>query len=433
MMIGETLGHFRIESKLGEGGMGVVYLARDTHLDRPVAIKVLPHEAVANPERKRRFVQEAKAASALKHPNIVTMHDMGKECGVDFLVMEYVSGNTLEARLGDGLLPLDEVIEYAAQAAGALGAAHTIGIVHRDVKPSNLMLTTVGTTGAGHLKVLDFGLAKLRHPTELTPDSPTQTAGPGTEIGTVMGTAPYMSPEQAQGLAVDARSDVFSLGSVIYEMLTGRRPFGEGKAVTAAIIYAPAPPLRELRPDTPKDLVRIVERALAKDPSGRYASCAEMARELDRLRHPVRAATASRSRTILAAAVTATVIIALAGWWAWQESDRRWAREKALPEAMRLAEQGSYVASFDLAQKARLSIPSDPILGKLLSDVSVPLELDTAPMGARVRYKEYADLNGPWRELGTTPIRNVKSPGEDSLDGAERRPGRNGTCAGWSL
>jgi serine/threonine protein kinase len=362
-MIGQTLGHYRLESKLGEGGMGVVYKARDTHLDRPVAIKVLPPEAVVNLERKRRFVQEAKAASALNHPNIVTMHDIGLEGGVDFMVMEYLSGNTLEARLRDGLLPLGEVIEYAAQAAAALGAAHAIGIVHRDIKPSNLMLTTVDTAGPSHLKVLDFGLAKLRQPEEPSADTPTKTALAETEIGTIMGTAPYMSPEQAQGLRVDARSDVFSLGSVVYEMLTGRRPFGEGNAVMAAVIYAHPAPVRELRPDAPKDLVRVVERALAKDPSARYATCTGMAQELARLRPAAAAGTRVRFRTVLATAVMATLLAVLAGWWAWHDSSLRWAREKSLPEAMRLAEQGSYVASFDLAQKARLSIPSDPILG----------------------------------------------------------------------
>jgi eukaryotic-like serine/threonine-protein kinase len=280
-MIGRTLGHYRIESKLGEGGMGVVYKAFDTHLDRAVAIKVLPPDAVANPERRRRFVQEAKAASALSHPNIVTVHDIGEDSGVAFLVMEYVSGTTLEAKLREGPLPMAEVIEYGVQAAGSIGAAHAIGIVHRDLKPGNLMLTAVTAAGPSHLKVLDFGLAKLRHPAEAAAGSVTRTAAPGTEIGMVMGTAPYMSPEQAQGHEVDARSDVFSLASVIYEMLTGRSPFGAGKAVTAAIIYAPPQPLLELRPGTPKHLVRIVERALSKDPAARYPSCAEMARELD--------------------------------------------------------------------------------------------------------------------------------------------------------
>lgn len=220
--------------------MGIVYKAHDTHLDRPVAIKVLPAEAMANPERKRRFAQEAKAASALNHPNIVTMHDVAEDKGVEFLVMEYVSGKTLEARLREGPLPMDEVIEYANQAAGAVAAAHAINIVHRDLKPGNLVLTTVGSTGAGHMKVLDFGLAKLKQPVEPPADSVTLTAAPATEVGAVLGTAPYMSPEQAQGVQVDARSDVFSLGSVIYEMLTGRRPFGGGRAAMAAIIYAKA-------------------------------------------------------------------------------------------------------------------------------------------------------------------------------------------------
>jgi formylglycine-generating enzyme required for sulfatase activity/dienelactone hydrolase len=407
-MVGKSLAHYQILEKLGEGGMGVVYKARDTHLDRFVAIKVLPPELVADPERKRRFVQEAKAASALNHPNIITVHDIGKEGGIDFLVMECLSGQTLEARLRDGPLPMGEVIEYATQAARALGDAHAASIVHRDLKPGNLMLTKAGSAGPGLLKVLDFGLAKLSHPVQPRTDAPTQTGAPGTEIGAILGTAPYMSPEQAQGLDVDARSDVFSLGGVIYEMLTGRRPFGEGKAAVAAILCGQAAPVRSLRPDAPKELVQIVERALAKDQAQRYPSCAEMAQDLARLRPATGGR--SRSRTILAAAGIAALVITLAGWWAWRDSRRRWASEEALPAALQLAERGSYVASFDLAQRARLLIPSDPILGQLLKDVSLTLDLDTMPEGASVRYREYADPQGAWRQLGTTPIRNAQVP-----------------------
>ena len=222
-MIGQRLLHYEIVEKLGEGGMGVVYKARDTHLDRFVAIKVLPPEKVADPERKRRFVQEAKAASALNHPNIVTVHDISSDAGHDFITMEYVAGKTLDRLIGHKGLGLKETLDYAIQATGALTKAHSAGIVHRDLKPSNIMVT-----GDGLVKVLDFGLAKLTEtvaPASAGEFEATRTVKPYTEEGTVVGTAAYMSPEQAEGKTVDARSDIFSFGAVLYEMLTGRRAF----------------------------------------------------------------------------------------------------------------------------------------------------------------------------------------------------------------
>src|SRR6516165_1743145 len=219
-MIGRTIGHYRIESKLGEGGMGVVYKARDTHLDRPVAIKVLPAEAVANSERKRRFVQEAKAASALNHPNIIHIYDIDTLDGVDFIAMEYVPGKTLDKLVGRRGLGLGEALKYAVQIADALAKAHAAGIVHRDLKPANIMVTEEGL-----VKVLDFGLAKLTQKAEEEDATLTFAQAPRTEEGTIVGTVAYMSPEQAQGKKVDARSDIFSLGSVLYEMITGRRAF----------------------------------------------------------------------------------------------------------------------------------------------------------------------------------------------------------------
>ena len=210
-MIGQTLGHYRIESKLGEGGMGVVYKARDTHLDRPVAIKVLPPERVADAERKRRFVQEAKSASALNHPSILHIYDIDAAEGVDFMAMEYVEGKTLDEVIARKGLKLNEALKYATQIADALAAAHAAGIIHRDVKPSNLMVSDKGV-----VKVLDFGLAKLSDPTEDEASATTQTIHPRTEEGTVVGTVPYMSPEQAEGRKLDARSDIFSFGSVLY-------------------------------------------------------------------------------------------------------------------------------------------------------------------------------------------------------------------------
>ena len=208
-MIGRTLDHYRIESKLGEGGMGVVYLAPDIHLKRSVAIKVLRAESVANAERKKRFVQEAQAASALNHPNIITIYDITSPDGIDFIAMEYVAGKTLDRLIGRRGLPLGEALKYAVQIADALAKAHAAGIVHRGLKPANIMVT-----GDGLVKVLDFGLAKLSEIEESEESAPTRTMTaddrPRTEEGTIVGTVAYMSPEQAEGKRVDARSDIFS-------------------------------------------------------------------------------------------------------------------------------------------------------------------------------------------------------------------------------
>ncbi|MCL6546159.1 MAG: serine/threonine protein kinase, partial [Bryobacteraceae bacterium] len=215
-MLGQTLSHYRVVGRLGQGGMGVVYQARDTHLDRFVAVKVLPPDRVADQERKRRFIQEAKAASALNHPNIVTIYDIDECEGVLFIAMEYVEGKTLHELIQEGGLPLSQCLDLAIQIAGALSKAHSAGIVHRDLKPSNVMVT-----GEGLVKVLDFGLAKLTDAPHGSADGAdggsTATLEWRTEQGLVLGTLPYMSPEQARGLEVDHRSDIFSLGVALYE------------------------------------------------------------------------------------------------------------------------------------------------------------------------------------------------------------------------
>ena len=197
-MIGRVIAHYRVLDKLGEGGMGVVYKAQDTHLDRFVALKILPPEKITDPERKRRFAQEAKSASALNHPNIITIHDIATDAGVDFIVMEYVAGKTLDESIPRKGLRIAEALKYAVQIADGLCAAHAAGIVHRDLKPSNLIVTEKGS-----LKILDFGLVKLTEPIPHDPFGPTQTLqveSAQTEQGTVIGTVAYMSPEQAQGL-----------------------------------------------------------------------------------------------------------------------------------------------------------------------------------------------------------------------------------------
>jgi serine/threonine protein kinase len=220
-MIGKTLGHYQITNQIGKGGMGVVYRAQDTHLDRRVAIKVLPVEAVSDSRRKQRFVQEAKSASALNHANIIHIYDINETDGVDFIVMEYVPGKTLAQLITKHKgLKTDEALNYAVQIADALAAAHAAGIVHRDLKPANIMVTE-----SGLVKVLDFGLAKLMESAQGSESETTRTMQSTTGPGVILGTAPCMSPEQAQGKALDARSDIFSFGSVLHEMLTGQRAF----------------------------------------------------------------------------------------------------------------------------------------------------------------------------------------------------------------
>jgi serine/threonine protein kinase len=206
-MLGETLSHYRILERLGEGGMGVIYRALDTRLERTVALKVLRPETLDDPDRKRRFAREAKAASALNHPNIVTIYDIDGDRGVDFIAMEHVDGESLQRRLAQGRLPLEEVLRYARGVAEALAAAHTAGIVHRDVKPANVMVTR-----SGRIKVLDFGLARITASEPIDSEASTASASVRTREGVVLGTIAYMSPEQAEGKTVDARSDVFSLG-----------------------------------------------------------------------------------------------------------------------------------------------------------------------------------------------------------------------------
>ncbi len=269
-MIGQTVSHYRIVEKLGGGGMGVVYKAEDTKLGRTVALKVLPPERVADPNRKRRFIQEARAASALNHPNIITIYDIDEAEGVHYIAMEYVQGKTLDRLIARHGQRVNEALKYAVQMATALAKAHSAGIVHRDLKPTNVMVTDDGL-----VKVLDFGLAKL---TEAAPTGAAETAvtaGPVTEEGTIVGTVGYMSPEQAEGRTVDQRSDIFSFGSVLYEMITGQRAFqGDTKIsmISAILNKDPAP----LSAEIPHDLERIIARCLRKDPARRFQTMADL-------------------------------------------------------------------------------------------------------------------------------------------------------------
>src|SRR6202047_2567606 len=288
---GTKLGPYEVIAPLGAGGMGEVYRATDTRLDRTVAIKILPLHLSDNPEAKQRFEREARTISSLNHPHICVLHDVGSQNGTDYLVMEYVQGETLEARLQKGPMPLKQALECGMQICDAWEKAHRAGIVHRDLKPGNIMLTATGA------KLLDFGLAKPALATlgtqsvgeNLTPSPPTINLSalsppPGTltQQGTIVGTFQFMAPEVLQGREADARSDIFSFGCVLYEMVTGKRAF-EGKSqisVASAILEKDPEPISKIQPMAPAALDHVVQECLAKDPEARWENAADVAREL---------------------------------------------------------------------------------------------------------------------------------------------------------
>ncbi|MBP1603645.1 MAG: serine/threonine protein kinase with repeat, partial [Acidobacteria bacterium] len=275
MLIGQTLAHYRIAAAIGAGGMGEVYRAVDTKLGREVALKVLPADMARDPDRLARFQREAKTLAALDHPNIVTVFSVEEADGVHFLTMQLVEGQALNRLIPEGGLPIERVVEYAAVIAEALAAAHEKGIVHRDLKPANVVIAA-----DGRVKVLDFGLAKELRAGD--PAGATFTSAGQTQAGVVMGTPAYMSPEQVAGRAVDHRSDVFSLGVLVYEMATGRQPFvGDSSAELASAILRDTPrPPSEIRRDVPADLARIIRRCLEKDPKQRIQTARDVANEL---------------------------------------------------------------------------------------------------------------------------------------------------------
>jgi tetratricopeptide (TPR) repeat protein len=310
---GETLAHFQIEAILGEGGMGIVYRAYDTRLHRLVALKVLRPEHVVDPEWRRRLIREARAASGLNHPNIVTIYEIGPEDSVDFISMEYVEGRPLAQSIPPHGLPLARALDYATAMAEALTKAHAAGVIHRDLKPANIMVTA-----EGHIKVLDFGLARQQHPREM------ETATiPGN--GEVAGTPRYMSPEQIRGLKADARTDIFSLGLILYEMITGRRPFDGDTASEAmlGILEKDPVPLAHSVPAAPGELQRIVHKALKKNPEERYQVCKDLELDLKHLRQQIgpdglgarRSAIRTRGRVKIAGVSAALLAIATGAYF----------------------------------------------------------------------------------------------------------------------
>lgn len=321
-LVGKHIGPYLVTELIGKGGMGMVFKARDTQLNRDVAIKALPTDRLTDLDRKRRFLQEAKATSTLNHPNIVTVHGITQEQGTDFIVMEYVSGKTLDQLIPNKGSPLKQAVRYALAIADAVSAAHTAGIVHRDIKPSNIMVNK-----QGRVKVLDFGLAKLAEPDQLAEKGLAEPVT--TKAGLVFGTAGYMSPEQAEGKPADARSEIFSFGALLYQMVTGRRAFLGDNVITilAAVINQEPIPLATLVPNAPRELEWVITRCLKKDPEHRIQHMVDvkiaLEEVLERIETPSGPIPVSlpRRRWLLPALIAVSLGLA-AGAWLGQRSFR---------------------------------------------------------------------------------------------------------------
>jgi eukaryotic-like serine/threonine-protein kinase len=406
---GTRLGRYLILELLGSGGMGAVYRVRDEKLEREVAIKMLTDGLLAGDEARRHFRREALALAKLNHPRIAAVYDVGEQDGLDYIVMELVQGDSLAARLRSGPLRVKEATSVMLQVAEALEEAHEHGVIHRDLKPANVMITP-----KGNAKVLDFGIAKLL---ALPGKEFTLTM---TETGQLAGTPLYMSPEQALGRTVDARTDLWSLGVLYYEALTGRAPFegGTGLAILHAIAESPFPSPRETRPDLPVQAEQIVARALEKDPARRYQSAAHMLRDgsdlLARLSGSVAMETRPpiwKLRWMRAAAVLVVASTAITGGWIYRVArERRWAREDAIPQVERLIDARRPLAALTVLKRAEWDLPGDVQLQQIAGQNLQTVAITSEPAGAQVEVQDYLTPNAGWQSLGTTPLAAARIP-----------------------
>ncbi len=403
MVPGDTIAsRYRIARPLGSGGMGTVYLAEDLTLTRKVALKFLKDAGRPDSRSAARLKREARAASALDHPNIGIVYDIGEWEGCSYIAMAYYPGETLRDRIARGPLTFVEAASIAAQIASALDAAHRSGIVHRDVKPGNVVLTTNGSA-----RLLDFGLARLLSEGD-------ETESRLTAEGSTPGTLAYMAPEQIQGLDADFRADAWAFGVLLYEMLAGRRPFASDNTsdTREAILRGAPQPLGALRPDVPHELSRLVCAALIKDRNARALTMADAARICARYQAQLLNRGRQRAWRRFAAAAVAmvTLILLIAGWRIQRDRRIAWARQTALPQIARLIEEDRNVEAFDLAKEAAQLIPSDPQLIQLRDNTTWTVNVDSVPAGARIAYREYGNDAAPWRPVGTTPIAGLKVP-----------------------
>ena len=415
---GEVLaGRFRIVNFVAAGGMAEVYKAEDLLLDRMVALKLLPKELAEDRDSLEQFLREAKTASALNHASICRVYDFGEDAARAFIAMEYLEGETLSARIQRGRLSTVEALKIAIAVADALATAHRKGIVHRDLKPGNIMLTESGAM------LLDFGLAKYERPVVSAEETLTCLTGDVQVVGTL----PYMSPEQLHGQRVDARSDIFAFGAVLYEMFTGEKAFQRNcSSETLIAVEREEPvPLHQFVKDVPNPLDRIIRCCLCKRPEERYASMIEVEQELkdcsELISEPASGINprllfrqSRQPRVAVPALIIVLALMSFIGWGIHHSSKVRWAREQALPQIGKLIERGEPGEAYALAVQAERYIPADPTLARFWPDISWSNPIITTPPGASVYRKSYNTPNAQWEFVGRSPILKARFPAVDS-------------------
>ena len=407
-MIGKTISHYKILEKIGQGGMGEVYRAEDIKLERKVALKFLPSNLTTDIEAVERFKREAKAAAALNHPNIVTIYETGEFEGQIYIAMEYVVGESLRQKISDSILTMSEIIDVVVQICEGLGKAHKAGIVHRDIKPENIFIDE-----DGRIKILDFGLAKLKGVGKLTKETST------------LGTVYYMSPEQVRGKEVDNRTDIWSLGIILYEMLTGHLPFKGDyeQAVMYSILNEKPTFTEEITKPFPDLLISVIEKSLQKEPNQRYTSALEFKRDLEQIQSEWMGSVPGRSQMakrylqpkIL---IPIGIFVIMASIFLVRQfhnlNQIRWAREVALPKIEELNDKAGFIENnieaFNLAVKAEKFIPNDQKLIQFMNYGSGTISIHTQPSGARIFRKPFDKPENDWEWIGTSPLVSKRMP-----------------------